>query len=521
MAADWTYRVRPGDNLWDLSERYLRSDIGWEQLQAHNSVDDPYRLPPGSLLRFPVQWLRVDPAKARVVAVRGDVRAQPSARHPASDAEHGMLLGMGGWLETGDRASTTIEFADLSRMLVQANSRVVFDKLSRYGRTGMVDTRLRLLQGRTTNQVTPSRGPASRHIIDTPSATTSVRGTRFRTSAGNATTPDTTELLQGAVHVDSNGTGVLLSPGFGTVAGAGATPGTRVELLPAPVLEDAGTRLQSLPVTVAWSPLDGATGYKVEVVKEEAPDELLFEAETGDTRLRIDDLPPGRHQLLLRGVDHQGLQGHDANRDFVINADPPPPLTLRPRVEETVHQARPRFEWTRPEGATAAVFQIATEPGFDSTLVDTTVKRTKLRPDADLPPGRYYWRLASRDAQDRQGAFGSPLAFVVSDEPPDPGLETEAIRGKVVLNWEEGEPGQRYRVQIARKPDFGKIVVDEVVDVPRLELDRPLGGRWYLRVQAIDDDGYENPFGPTQEARFSCRLCYGAGATAVLLLLAL
>ena len=26
-AADWTYRVRPGDTVWDLSGKYIRHDI--------------------------------------------------------------------------------------------------------------------------------------------------------------------------------------------------------------------------------------------------------------------------------------------------------------------------------------------------------------------------------------------------------------------------------------------------------------------------------------------------------------
>ncbi len=70
-AQDWNYRVRPGDTLWDLGGLYLKADVPWQQLQQHNRIDNPYRLPPGGLLRFPVSWLRVEPAPARVLAVRG------------------------------------------------------------------------------------------------------------------------------------------------------------------------------------------------------------------------------------------------------------------------------------------------------------------------------------------------------------------------------------------------------------------------------------------------------------------
>jgi hypothetical protein len=513
--------VRPGDNLWELSARYLRADVGWQRLQLHNDVGNPRRLVPGSELRFPVSWLRVEPAKAQVVAVHGDVRARTSARGRVQSASTGLRLGIGGWLETGAQASATLEFADGSRLLVQGNSHVVFDKLSAYGPTGMVDTRLHLQRGRASNRVTPAKGPASRYIIDTPSATTSVRGTRFRVSAGSGNTPDTAEVLEGRVHVDSGHDDVLLRPGYGTLAGAGSSPDAAIALLQAPAFDDARTRLHSLPVTLAWAPLDGAAAYQVEVMQDEAQDVLLFETTTEATQLRIADLPGGQHRLLLRAVADNGLQGQDATRTFILNDDPQPPLTVSPRKDEAVHQPRPRFEWTRSEGATSTMFQLATDADFDTPLIDTVVDRVRYRVDEPLAPGTYYWRVASRDAQGRQGPFGQPLPLQVSDAPPDSGLETEAERGKVTLRWQEGEPGQRYRIQVARKPDFARTILDQVLDAPQVVLDRPLGGRWYVRVQTIDDDGYEAPFGPVQETRFPCRLCYGAGATALLLLLAL
>ena len=72
-AQDWNYRVRPGDTLWDLGGLYLKPSVRWQQLQQHNRIDNPYQLPPGQLLRFPISWLRIEPAPARVLSVRGKV----------------------------------------------------------------------------------------------------------------------------------------------------------------------------------------------------------------------------------------------------------------------------------------------------------------------------------------------------------------------------------------------------------------------------------------------------------------
>lgn len=522
-AQEWTYRVRPGDNLWDLSARHLRTDVDWRRLQQLNRVADPYRLPPGTLLRFPVSWLRIEPAKARLVALRGAVRAQVSARAGVTSASQGLRLSIGGWLETGPGASATLEFADGSRLMLTDNSRIVFDRLSAYGQTGMVDTRMRLQRGRSSNRVIPARGPASRYIIETPSATSSVRGTRFRVSAGDGDRPGSTEVLEGKVQVGgAQGPEVLVRPGYGSVAAGGAAASAPTRLLPAPRLEEAGTQLASLPMALSWSALPGAVAYRVEVVRDDAPDELLFEASTAATRLRIADLPPGRHRVLLRAVAANGLGGEDTERSFEVSAHPLPPLTLRPLDGETVHAPRPRFEWARIEDAAGTTLELADDPAFERLRLQIRVEGQQYRPSEPLPPGRYYWRLASRDGNGRSGPYGDALPFEVSDAPADPGLQApEAAQGKLTLRWKDAAPGQRFRVQISRKADFAKPLLDSEVEQPQISLDRPGGGRWYVRVQTVDDDGYAAPFAPAQEIRLPCRLCYAGAGAAVLLLLAL
>jgi len=173
-AQDWNYRVRPGDTLWDLGAAYLKPSIGWQQLQQHNRIDNPYRLPPGELLRFPIGWLRVEPAPARVLAVRGQVELSAADGSSSRAVRAGEQLHIGDAIQTKADSSITLEFADASRLQLREYSRLRLDQLSRYGRTGMVDTRLRLQQGRARNRVTPARGPASRYIIDAPTATSSV-----------------------------------------------------------------------------------------------------------------------------------------------------------------------------------------------------------------------------------------------------------------------------------------------------------------------------------------------------------
>ncbi len=68
---DWIYRAQPGDNLWDLSKRYLRSVQYFQSLWAYNNIEDPTRLEPGQEIRMPMRWLKRGPTQASVVVVQG------------------------------------------------------------------------------------------------------------------------------------------------------------------------------------------------------------------------------------------------------------------------------------------------------------------------------------------------------------------------------------------------------------------------------------------------------------------
>jgi hypothetical protein len=523
LAQDWSYRVRPGDTLWDLGARYLKPGVPWQQLQAHNGIANPYRLPPGAPLHFPIAWLQVQPAPARVLAVRGTVQARQGSQGALHQVAEGELLGIGVQLLTGADASVTLGFADDSRLQLRERSQLRLDQLSRYGYTGMVDTRLRLDQGRSSHQVTPAKGPASRYIIDAPTATSSVRGTRFRVSAGGNGGVASTEVLEGHVQVGNDRGQRQVGHGHATRNRAlDARPDAPEALLPAPVLALEMLRLDTLPAQVAWKPVAQATRYRVEVVRADQPEILLFARETADAHLTVPDLPPGLFRLLVRAVSADGVEGLDAQADFQVHTHPPAPLTVRPVNAETVASPHPRFVWSQVEGATGSVLQVATEPDFLDPVLEQEGRGTQMRAKAELAPGAYFWRVASRDRNGVRGRFSQPVALQVSDAPVDPALQPpQAAKGQLTLRWQAGTPGQRYRVQLDRRGDFVSPLLDAQLDQPEVSLRRPWHGTLHVRVQYIDDDGYAGPFSPAQQVRLPCRTCYGAGGGALLLLLLL
>lgn len=515
---DWTYRVRPGDNLWELSGRYLKPGTEWQRLGQHNDVADPYALPPGKTLRFPIAWLRVQPAPARVIGLRGEVSLQTTGRATLS-VHDGMLLPIGTVLQTGTDSSVTVQFADGSQMQVRENSRVRFDRLARYGATGMVDTRVRLEQGRTSSEVTPAKGPASRYIIQTPTGTSSVRGTRFRVATGDRSQLAATEVLRGVVQVDNRRGQRLLRPGQASRLPPDEAPLGDV-LLPAPPIDDAHTRFEQSPYLLAWHAVPGAVAYRVEAVEANSRQVLRFAHQTEQTRLALTALPAGDLVILVRAIAATGIEGEDAERTITVPASPAPPLTVRPVQGQQLATAQPRFQWTRNPEAGSTVLQLARDADFQELLFERATTATRLRAPTKLAAGDYFWRVASRDTDGHQGPFGQALSLRISDTPDATPLQSpETAKGKLTLRWQSGEPGQRYRVQLARRLDFEKRLLDRTLEQPQISLPRPRGGRWYVRVQTIDDDGYAGPFSPPQELTLPCRLCYAGGGAMLLWLL--
>jgi hypothetical protein len=115
--------------------------------------------------------------------------------------------------------------------------------------------------------------------------------------------------------------------------------------------------------------------------------------------------------------------------------------------------------------------------------------------------GDYYWRVASKADDGRQGPFG--MAHRFSQQPPpaspelaEPALEDDAL----VLSWPLDNAGLTYRLQLSTDAAFSSLLVDERLPEPVFRLARErLGRRVFVRVQAIDADGAAGPYSHPQQ----------------------
>lgn len=523
QAQDWSYRVRPGDTAWDLARKYLRADVPWPRLLEHNQLEDPLRLAPGSTMRFPVAWLRQQPARARVVAVSGAALASRSGRFDdAVAATPGLSLAAGAALRTPADASLTIEFADGSRLQLQADSELHLDRLSAYGATGMVDTRLRLPRGRAWSQAQRSRGPASRYVVETPDMTSSVRGTGFRVGVDGQRSRS--EVVEGIVQVSGGGGSVRVAAGHGTTTGAQGQPIAPVPLLPAPDLDGWPAQIDRIPATLRWPAVPGAVRYRLQASAHEDFRTLLQDSLHDSPAATLEPGAEGPMFVRVRAVDALGLEGLDATVGVTVAAQPAPPFAIAPVDGADAAGPRPRLRWTRDQGrALRYRVQVAATDDFASPLyAREDVDGTELRVGPELPPGEYAWRIGATDESGRHGPWSDPMRFRLHAAGEGPGVEAASADGVLQVRWRGGDEEQRYRFQLSRKAGFERIELDRILDASAIDLPDLRAGTWYMRVAPVDSDGYEHPFGPVQVAKVGCLPCrILAPVGGVLLLLAL
>lgn len=497
---DWIYTVRPGDNLWDFAQQHCADNACWRRLQEMNKVADPWRMPPGLRLRVPVEWLKAEPAPARVVGFSGEGTITPAGTAEQRPVSEGVLLHAGDTLTLSTSGSATLEFADGSQLLAGPSSVLRVDAVSAYGGgRAMVDTRVHLEQGRSDADV-KSRPNPSRFAIEAPAAVSAVRGTSLRVAVANHGETARTEVLSGTVEVSAAGGTVQVVEGFGVVTLKGAQPGAPRVLLPAPRLAPLPPAFDRLPFHVRVEPVASAFAYRMEVSSVETFDELLSDIVSENVTLRGPDLPDGPYWVRVRAIDDHGLEGRDAAARIEIDARPEPPLLIEPIKEGKVREEAPSFRWTAPETAKAYRFQLAKTEALAAPVVQLDAHEgASLQLDQPLSPGLYSWRVATVDAAGEAGPYSDFQSFEYKPAPegPTPGPAESDEKG-LVFRWRAGEPGQTYQIQLARDRGFETIVLDQNSSVPEVTVPRPEPGHYFLRVRNIDADGYEGPFGAPQ-----------------------
>jgi len=489
---DDEHLVRAGETLNGIAARLLHEGETrrvQRALAQHNRLADADRLQPGQTLRLPRAWLKSRPSTLEVTSVQGEVRSggQPLAA--------GARLAAGADLRSGADGYVTLKLADGSTLQLLPATEARIERAQGSPASGTTDTALQLERGRAEAKIQRPAKAASRFEIRTPVATTAVRGTEFRVAVGEAHDRSTSEVLEGEVGVrDAGGrSGVGVPAGFGTRVLAGEVPLPPRALLPGPFLWTGVRLVARTPANLEFSPQGGARSYRVLLAAKPDMTAVLTEQVVDAPAARLGVLADGDYFLRVRAIDDIGLEGRDTVARLRVRAQAEAPRPSSPPDRSRIYGDSAEFAWLADPAATGYVLQIARDPAFAALAHEWNGLREPRQAARGLSPGRYYWRVASRQADGRLSAY-SALRELVVRPAPLPVHPPRINHDTLAVSW-PGPPGPRYELQMATDAGFTRVVAELGASEPAALLARPPQGTYYLRVRATDPDGSVGPYG--------------------------
>ncbi|RFC37549.1 MAG: FecR family protein [Candidatus Nitrotoga sp. LAW] len=500
---EWLYTVNPSDTLIGIAADYLANPNNWHQLQKLNGVAEPKRLRPGTKLRLPVALLKREIVIAEVIYVHGNVTRTPKNGHPQNFTA-GARLEVGDIIETNANASVSIHFVDGSRLLLTQNTQVTLAEMMLFGRTGMAQTVIELNRGSLDTRVTGQQKPSARYEIKSRALNLVVRGTHFRAHVSDVGHVSRSEVLNGAMQASgTHGETVTVLAGFGTLAAPGEPPRAPQALSLAPDLSLVPSLLQGVPLHFEWPATVGAERYHAQVFADRSFERLLLDGVFQGNAANWPDLPDGHYILRVRSIDSNGLEGANADREFMLKARPEPPSISAPQDGQKIYDPQATLRWNASNAAHSYHVQLASKPDFSELLVDLP-EQVNNEYVVSLTPGQYYWRIASVAAEKNQGPFGNVQSFTQHKAPPPPPLLSTPQDGQKIygpqatLRWSAPNATQFYHVQLAAKPDFSELLVDLPEQVNN-EYVVPLApGQYYWRIASVTAGQNRGPFSNVQ-----------------------
>ncbi|OZG72581.1 peptidoglycan-binding protein [Hahella sp. CCB-MM4] len=498
---DWVYTARPNDTLQTIAEKYLMPDRHWDALVRYNKLDGSGRLKAGTLINIPVAWLKHYPQPATLIVTHGDVWLRRAHTTNYIPALPGSKLNIGDELKTQE-GQALVKFADGSSLSVAYQSIVIFNTLTHFSDTGMVDTRFRLLKGSIETNVTPRKGPAARYEVTTPSAVAAVRGTAFRMNV--TATVTVTEVTKGVVEVSNNVTSRRLTKGQGAVVSESITFGD-LPLLPAPDVKAPAT-MSELPFQLTWAVLDGAVAYRVELFTDD-PDTLPILAERIDSpNIELPRLNNGEYRLRIRGIAADDLEGVDTEVKFRVEQKAAPAKLLQPLSGAFLDIPSPTFSWKVEAPYMLSSLEISHDPQFTELYSRSPFSATdNTQSDRPLSAGKYYWRVVTLVGGDNFNYSQSRPLTIQGRLDPTEVIAVNYLEDQAKVFWKTVPDALGYHVQLAEDELFTRVIREYEIDKTYANVLLEPGKTYWIRVKGLGDDLHASEFGQAQIIKIQSR----------------
>lgn len=492
---EWTYTVRPGDTLVSLTQELLEPRRRAADLLRHNQLADRAELYPGQIIRIPVQWLRQQPEPAIVTGVTGHALYRSPSSPQYQPLRNGTRLNVGDELRT-DQGHVTLELADKTTLRVGPGSTLVLNRLTRFGRTGMADTRLRLERGQVDTRVTPFVDKGSRFEIETPSAVAAVRGTVFRLQEAQDQTR--LEVTEGEVLFRHRQQTRDVLAGQGIVA---STLGLgEIKTLPQPPqLLETPEQIDKLPAQFRWA--HAQTHFRSDVMVVNAvTGELVLQQQGLLTELELGALNNGDYRIELASLDDAGWRSATQSHAFTVGLNARPARPVAPTSGGTVEDERPEFIWQTSTAHERGRIEIALDDQFGNVIARSPWQQEgRTRPGSALAPGHYFWRVVTQAGGTSEATTPAIPLTVRGVLPPVRILTVNQTRQQVRLFWQNVPQIEQYALQLSDDPEFSRILREEKIKATTAALKVDSGKRYFVRLKGIVDEPLISRWGPGHE----------------------
>lgn len=496
LVPEWSYTLSPDETFEDAADALLAKGISSSQLARHNRIGNPAVLKGGDRIRIPMHWLKRQPEPATITAASGQGHVRLAGNSRAQPMQSEMRLRVGDELAT-QQGTATIKLGDGSMIWVEPNSRLVFNRLTQYGRTGMVDTRLRLFKGRVSTDVEPMVEDGSRFEIATPSAVAAVRGTRFSLASdgGNSLL----RVTEGLVAFGPPGNLRQIPAGFSASVDSPSSRGVDIRRLP-PVPETSALApsLARLPATLTWK-ANGAPAHQLEVF-DLATGQNVLSRQTRDSSITLAQLDNGRYRVELAAVTRSGIAGMPAVQEVDVDLEARAAKLVSPAAGESLDDDMPEFTWRYLGENEVGRLEISPKDDFGNLVATSEwASDTSALPSRPLSPGEYYWRVVT-EAGGNSVATSEPRKMLVNGTlPPARIININYIDSQVRIFWESVATADDYLLQLSEDPGFQNIVKEATVADTTAALRLIPGRRYFVRLKALSEGPLASRWGPGRE----------------------
>ncbi len=483
-AKDWVYVVADGDNIWNISKRYLVDINKFKQVQSLNNIPVAQQLQPGTVLRIPLEWLKKHAAHVNVKSLSGS--SQVISEGIKSEVSLTTRFTLGDELRVAKGATITLLFADKTEITLSDDVLIEFDHLSQYGKTGMVDTRLRVQSGKVEVRAQKQNGAGARLDIQTASAITSVRGTIFRVGLDTSQTDNSLiEVLEGRVAVANETNTVDVKQGFGIKVEKGKPLQQPVKLLPAPKILNLPATVTQQNQVVSWQAVNLAHRYKIQIATDTHFSAITWQQSQESNATTLPNLPDGRYFIRISAVAKNGLEGLTAPVAFTVNLYPSSPTLTA--VDSIFISATEALIWSEVEGIDYFNVQIAKDKNFSQLVVDQQVNKEQFLIVNPLKFGQYYWRVASLQGQGLtdKGPFSPFSRFSYTTKIKAPELRISSRLNNIEVKWPPLPDDQHIVLQTSDSSEFTNTTTPKLLSRKSYHFERKDNQTIYIRAKVI------------------------------------